>query len=128
MGHSVSKQTTAAGNKQAAKAKEVLSPEKAIAEIRNLRAGKLVVGNMEYVDLLLAEYDKEKASVILLGESTAALLARAEAAEAALAEQKAIPHGAGAGAWKAETEYPEGALLVEPGLAPTEQNQDSIGG
>ena len=37
-----------------------LTAERAIAEIRSLRAGGLFVGNMEYVDLLLAEYDAEK--------------------------------------------------------------------
>ena len=40
--------------------KPKLTPERAIAEIRNLRAGGLFVGNMEYVDLLLAAYDAEK--------------------------------------------------------------------
>ena len=37
-----------------------LTAERAIAEIRSLRAGGLFVGNMELVDLLLAAYDAEK--------------------------------------------------------------------
>lgn len=41
--------------------KPKLTAEQAIKEIRNLRAGGLFVGNMEYVDFLLAECDKEKA-------------------------------------------------------------------
>jgi len=43
--------------------KVVLTPEQAIQEIRNLRAGKLSVGNMEYVDRLLAEYDRARAVI-----------------------------------------------------------------
>ena len=35
-----------------------LTPERAIAEIRSLRAGGLFVGNMEFVDKLLTEYDR----------------------------------------------------------------------
>jgi len=42
----------------AAPDKAKLTGEVAIREIRNLRAGKLAVGNMEFVDALLAEYDK----------------------------------------------------------------------
>lgn len=38
--------------------KPKLTAEQAIKEIRNLRAGGLFVGNMEYVDLLLAEFDR----------------------------------------------------------------------
>ena len=40
--------------------KPKLTTERAIAEIRSLRAGELFVGNMEYVDKLLAAYDAEK--------------------------------------------------------------------
>ena len=35
------------------------TPEQMIQEIRNLRAGGLFVNNMEFVDALLAAYDKE---------------------------------------------------------------------
>jgi pyruvate/oxaloacetate carboxyltransferase len=68
--------------------KEVLelTPEQKIAEIRNLRAGGLFVGNMTYVDALLAAYDSEKAAVLHLGQATAALLSRAETAESKLRE------------------------------------------
>ena len=38
--------------------KPKLTTERAIAEIRSLRAGGLFVGNMEFVDKLLVEYDK----------------------------------------------------------------------
>lgn len=57
MGHSVSRQTTAAGEKKASKATKVWSAEEAINEVRQLRAGKLFVTNMELVDLLLADDD-----------------------------------------------------------------------
>lgn len=49
----------------APKGKIVLTPENAIQEIRNLRAGKLAVLNVEYIDLLLANYDKRGAELIL---------------------------------------------------------------
>ncbi len=42
---------------QAPKEQVILTQEQAIKEIRNLRAGKLFVCNMEYVDHLLAAYD-----------------------------------------------------------------------
>lgn len=35
-----------------------LTREQMIAEVRNLRAGNLFVGNMAYVDALLAAYDE----------------------------------------------------------------------
>ena len=38
--------------------KPKLTAERAIAEIRSLRAGGLFVGNMEYVDKLLEDYDR----------------------------------------------------------------------
>ncbi len=52
----MSRQTQSQGQ-QAPKEKIVVTQEQAIQEIRNLRAGKLFVGNMEYVDHLLAAYD-----------------------------------------------------------------------
>ena len=51
----MSRQTQA--GQQAPKEQVILTQEQAIREIRNLRAGKLFVGNMEYVDHLLAAYD-----------------------------------------------------------------------
>lgn len=42
-----------------AKKEAELSPMQAIAEVRQLRAGGLFVGNMRYVDALLAEYDHQ---------------------------------------------------------------------
>ena len=39
--------------------KPKLTAERAIAEIRSLRAGGLFVGNMEFVDKLLEEYDQK---------------------------------------------------------------------
>lgn len=48
---------TQSQGQQALKEKIVLTAEQAIREIRNLRAGKLFIGNMEYVDHLLAAYD-----------------------------------------------------------------------
>jgi hypothetical protein len=44
--------------KMAPKEVVVLTPEQMIAEVRRLRAGGLFVGNMEFVDALLAEYSK----------------------------------------------------------------------
>jgi len=48
---------TQAQGQQAPKEKIILTPDQAISEIRKLRAGKLFVGNMEYVDHLLQAYD-----------------------------------------------------------------------
>jgi hypothetical protein len=59
----MSRQTQA--GQQAPKEQIVLTTEQAIKEIRNLRAGKLFVGNMEYVDHLLAAYDALLAQIAL---------------------------------------------------------------
>lgn len=59
-----------------------LSNDDKIKEVRVLRAGKLFVGNMTYIDALLTEYDKEVNAVHHLAGATTALLARAESAEA----------------------------------------------
>jgi len=60
----------------AAPDKVKLTGEAAIREIRNLRAGKLAVGNMEFVDALLAEYDKLAARLAVR-----------------LAEEREVPYG-----------------------------------
>jgi hypothetical protein len=52
----MTRQTQSQGQ-QAPKEKVILTTEAAISEIRKLRAGRLFVGNMEYVDHLLAAYD-----------------------------------------------------------------------
>jgi len=49
---------TAHKPQMAAKEVPALSREQMIAEVRNLRAGKLFVSNMEFVDVLLAAYDE----------------------------------------------------------------------
>lgn len=103
-----SKTARASEVKNAPEEKVKLTPEKAIQEIRNLRAGKLAVLNVEYIDLLLGQYDaaiqqnseltdsinnthaelvNEKAAVIHLGQATAGLLKRAEDAELQLANE-----------------------------------------
>jgi hypothetical protein len=54
----ISKTARASMGQQAPKEKVVLTEEVAIKEIRNLRAGHLAVLNVEYIDLLLAAYDR----------------------------------------------------------------------
>lgn len=56
------------GIRQEAKEKFVLTAEVALKEIRNLRAGKLFVSNMQYVDFLLAEFDHIVAASQLLND------------------------------------------------------------
>ena len=53
----MSKTARASMGQQAPKEKKVLTTEAAIQEIRNLRAGRLAVLNVEYIDLLLAAHD-----------------------------------------------------------------------
>lgn len=58
---------------QAPKERAVLTPEKAIKTIREYREAHLAVLNMEYTDLLLAEYDKAIARIeVLEGEAKTA--------------------------------------------------------
>jgi hypothetical protein len=65
-----------------------LTFEQKITKLRNLRADHLFVCNLTYLDALFAAYDSEKAATIHLGQATAALLKRAETAEAELANLK----------------------------------------
>jgi len=53
-----SKTARASAVKTVSKETVELTTESAIREIRNLRAGKLFVSNMEYVDKLLEAYDQ----------------------------------------------------------------------
>lgn len=73
--------------KNAPKEKVKLTPEKAIQEIRNLRAGKLAVLNAEYIDLLLADYDAALATVQTLAGMRKVLTAQVEEAEQQLANE-----------------------------------------
>ena len=74
--------------KNAPKEKVKLTPEKAIQEIRNLRAGKLAVLNAEYIDLLLADYDAALATVQTLAGMRKVLTAVRYAAQVEEAEQQ----------------------------------------
>lgn len=74
--------------KNAPKEKVKLTPEKAIQEIRNLRAGKLAVLNAEYIDLLLADYDAALATVQTLAGMRKVLTAFAYARQVEEAEQQ----------------------------------------
>ena len=60
--------------------------EKKIRELVKQREAKLAVNRYDFIDALLEEYDKEKETVAILAQSTSALLARAEAAEARVRE------------------------------------------
>ncbi len=66
-----SKTAKKSGGQQAPKEKIVLTTEFAIKEIRNLRAAKLAVLNVEYIDKLLADYDAHvAANATLLNDLT----------------------------------------------------------
>lgn len=56
----------------APKEQRKISSAEAVAEIRSLRAGGLFVGNMEYVDALLAGHDRLEAEVNRLLQELAA--------------------------------------------------------
>lgn len=67
--------------------------EKKIAELRKQRdpaLGCIAINRYDFVDALFRAYDTEKAAVAQLGPACAALLKRAEAAEAEVAKLKAI--------------------------------------
>lgn len=99
MGHS-----NPAAKTQSGKVSDAFSSnELKIAELRKQRIAKLAVNRYDFIDALLEEYDirgvqvdgglhfkalyeKEQAAVLHLGASTAALLKRAEEAEASAEE------------------------------------------
>jgi hypothetical protein len=68
--------------------KYIWTTEKAIQEIRNSRAARLFIGNMELVDLLLAAYDQNETERILAQERAADLAVRLDAVSAELIQEK----------------------------------------
>jgi hypothetical protein len=74
--------TARASMGKAVKEVHVETVEEAIRAIRLNRDAKGFIGDMSRIDRLLEAFDREREAVKLLAESTAALLKRAETAEA----------------------------------------------